>query len=210
MKNFIPILLILLPSLACAQAQSPNASPTAAPAAPPQEQKPATGQPGSLADAARQARAKKPAATTKDKRIYTDDDLDQGTPSTEKPAADHPATSASNERERFRAWKASAEQYRGVLHAMEAEPEQEAIRDALSGFADSKFPQRDSWERRFLAARAVFLRGLQLCMSDRASDSDAKMAACDRAPSQEAAYESLKREGLKQASYWDHYQSEKR
>ena len=210
MKNFLAILLIFLPTFACAQAQSANSSPTPAPAASQQEQKPATVQPGSLADAARQARAKKPAATPTDKRIYTDDDLDQGMPSTEKPATDHPPTPASSERERFRAWKASAEQYRGVLHAMETEPEQDAIRDALGSFADSKFPQRDSWERRFVAARGVFLRGLQLCMSDRASDSDAKMAACDRVPSQEGAYESLKREGLKQASYWDHYQSEKR
>ena len=210
MKNILTILLVFLPSFAYAQAQSPNSSSTSTPAASQQEQKPTTVQPGNLADAARQARARKPIATTAAKRIYTDDDLDQGMPSTEKSGNDHPAASASSERERFRAWKASAERYRAVLHAMETEPEQVVIRDALGSFADSKFPQRDSWERRILAARGAFLRGLQLCMSDRASDYDTKMAACDRAPSQEGTLESLKREGLKQASYWDHYQSEKR
>ncbi len=59
-------------------------------------------------------------------------------------------------------------------------------------------------------ARGFFLRNLQMCMSDRASDYEEKAKACSRLVSQQHEYETLKLEGLRLAGYWDTYQLEKR
>jgi hypothetical protein len=162
-------------------------------------------QAASLGEIARQLRAKRAAEELVPTRhTYSSDDFAAAEPTEEvmPPASDGQVN--------FQTWRATAVRFQAQLHAMEIEPEQDAVKRALGSYSESKFPERDSWERRFLAVRGNFLRTLQMCMSDRASDIEDKPKACSRAVSQQYDYDSLKREGLKLAMYWDHYQSEKR
>jgi hypothetical protein len=162
-------------------------------------------QAASLGEIARQLRAKRVAEEQiPTKHTYSSDDFAPAEPTEEV------MTPASGVQGNFQTWRAMAVRFQAQYHAMEIEPQQEAIKRPLGSYSESKFPERDSWERRFLAVRGNFLRTLQMCMSDRPSDSEEKPKACSRAVSQQYDYDTLQREGLKLAMYWDHYQSEKR
>jgi hypothetical protein len=159
----------------------------------------------SLGEIARNLRASQTAkeiASTS--HTYTSDDFAPGAPTEEVEAH------TSGGQGFFQAWRSQAVKLQAEFRALEIEPEQEAIKRALGSRSESRFPERDSWERRFLLARGNFFRNLQMCMSDRASDSEEKPKACSGLASQQHEYEALKLEGIRLATYWDTYQLEKR
>jgi len=159
----------------------------------------------SLGEIARQLRARQGAKEiAPTKHTYSSDDFIPGAPTEEVMAP------VSGGQVNFQTWRSMAVRFQAAFHASEIESEQEAVKQALGSHSESKFPERDSWERRFLKARGNFLRSLQMCMSDRASDNEEKPKACSRLVSQQLDFNNLEREGLKLAMYWDHYQSEKR
>jgi hypothetical protein len=155
----------------------------------------------SLGDIARRIRKTEPQTT---KRVYTSEDFALGAPPAEAVSSDSAGQAD------FRTWKTMAEKYQTEFHAMELEHDQEAVKGALGNYSEIRFPERDSWERRYLAARERFLRGLQMCMSDRASEFEEKMKACSHLSSQQHDYDEVKQEGIRLARSWNHYQSEKR
>jgi hypothetical protein len=116
----------------------------------------------SLGEIARQLRARQAAKEiAPTNHTYSSDDFAPAAPTEEI------GVPASGGQRNFQAWKSQAVRLQAEFHALEIEPEQEAIKRALGSHSESRFPERDSWERRFLLARGNFFRNLQMCMSDR-------------------------------------------
>lgn len=146
--------------------------------------------PTSLAEIARKVRKSNP---TTSKRVFTSEDFSQGDLSSDARTPNNGKTQDPSELK---------EMARQVLHELERETDQQAIQEILGADASIQFPERPSWEREVLFVRQKYLSTLRQCLSDRVSEREEMLRACDRFSSVKYDFESLGQKGRKLAANW--------
>jgi hypothetical protein len=126
------------------------------------------------------------------KRVYTNDDFPESSPSTTSDASAESDTTSPHKKSR------------PDLQEMATYTEQEFANIALGRkLKTCEFPGRGEWQRRLYAARESQIADLRLCNSDRVSDDNgAQRVACSKKDSDRNKVESLKDEGRTAAQAW--------